>query len=158
MLFKCLNWNNVVKLDSYKQAHRLTNKRHQEKNKVIKLTTKVKHYIGDWEVDLVIGKGHKGGFATPAERKSRLYLVLPIANKTACSANDAIIKLLMPLKRWVKILTFDNGREFSWHTKLAEKLECSTYGLNSLLSQIYKTWFFNKGQDRLLNNQGLDRF
>jgi len=84
--------------------------------------------------------------------------VLPIANKTACSTNDAIIKLLMPLKRWVKTLTFDNGREFSWHTKLAEKLECSTYGLNSLLSQIYKTWFFNKGQDRLLNNQGLDRF
>jgi IS30 family transposase len=26
--------------------------------------------IGDWEVDLVIGKGHKGGFATLAERKS----------------------------------------------------------------------------------------
>ncbi|SFV85508.1 Mobile element protein [hydrothermal vent metagenome] len=38
--------------------------------------------------------------------------MLPIANKTACSANDAIIKLLMPLKRWVKTLTFDNGREF----------------------------------------------
>jgi IS30 family transposase len=32
--------------------------------------------IGDWEVDLVIGKGHKGGFATLAERKSRLYLAL----------------------------------------------------------------------------------
>jgi IS30 family transposase len=40
---------------------------------------------------LVIGKGHKGGFATLAERKSRLYLALPIANKTAQNANDAII-------------------------------------------------------------------
>jgi hypothetical protein len=38
---------------------------------------------------LVIGKGHKGGFATLAERKSRLYLALPIANKTAQNANDA---------------------------------------------------------------------
>ncbi len=46
--------------------------------------------IGDWEVDLVIGKGHKGGFATLAERKSRLYLALPIVNKTAQNANDAI--------------------------------------------------------------------
>ncbi|CAB5498089.1 hypothetical protein AZO1586I_279, partial [Bathymodiolus thermophilus thioautotrophic gill symbiont] len=45
--------------------------------------------IGDWEVDLVIGKGHKGGFATLAERKSRLYLALPIVNKTAQNANDA---------------------------------------------------------------------
>ncbi len=50
-------------------------------------------------VDLVIGKGHKGGFATLAERKSRLYLALPIANKTAQAANDAIAKLLMPLKQ-----------------------------------------------------------
>ena len=80
MLFKCLNWNNVVKLDSYKQAHRLTNKRHQEKNKVIKLTTKVKHYIGDWEVDLVIGKGHKGGFATLLNARADFTLcyLLPI--------------------------------------------------------------------------------
>jgi IS30 family transposase len=48
---------------------------------------------------LVIGKGHKGGFATLAERKSRLYLALPIANKTAQNANDAINKLLTPLKQ-----------------------------------------------------------
>jgi IS30 family transposase len=31
------------------------------------------------------------------------------------NANDAINKLLTPLKHWVKTLTFDNGREFSWH-------------------------------------------
>jgi IS30 family transposase len=33
-------------------------------------------------------------------------------NKTAQNANDAINKLLTPLKHWVKTLTFDNGREF----------------------------------------------
>jgi IS30 family transposase len=47
---------------------------------------------------LVIGKGHKGGFATLAERKSRLYLALPIANKTAQNANDAINKRLTLIK------------------------------------------------------------
>jgi IS30 family transposase len=41
--------------------------------------------------------------------------------------NDAINKLLTPLKHWVKTLTFDNGREFSWHEKLAENLDCNTY-------------------------------
>jgi hypothetical protein len=46
------------------------------------------------------------------------YLALPIANKTAQNANDAINKRLTPLKHWVKTLTFDNGREFSWHEKL----------------------------------------
>ena len=91
--------------------------------------------IGDWEVDLVIGKGHKGGFATLAERKSRLYLALPIVNKTAQNANDAINKLLTPLKHWVKTLTFDNGREFSWHEKLAENLDCNTY-----FAKPYHSW------------------
>jgi IS30 family transposase len=91
--------------------------------------------IGDWEVDLVIGKGHKGGFATLAERKSRLYLALPIANKTARAANDAIAKLLTPLKHWVKTLTFDNGREFSSHEILAKILECSTY-----FAKPYHSW------------------
>ena len=60
--------------------------------------------IGDWEVDLVISKGHKGGVATLAERKSRLYLALPIANKSAQAANDAITTLLAPIKHWVKTL------------------------------------------------------
>jgi IS30 family transposase len=92
--------------------------------------------IGDWESGLVIGKGHKGGFITLAERKSRLYLVLPIANKTAQAANDAITKLLTPLKHWVnKTLTFDNGRAFSWHGELAETLACATY-----FAKPYHSW------------------
>ena len=40
-----------------------------------------KKRLGDWEVDLVIGKGHKGVLVTLAERVSRLYLALPVANK-----------------------------------------------------------------------------
>jgi IS30 family transposase len=72
----------------------------------------------------LIGKGHKGGLcpseatkypwgATLAERKSRFYLALPVTNKTAQAVNDAIAKLLTPLKHWIKMLTFDNNREFS---------------------------------------------
>jgi len=44
-----------------------------------------------------------------AERKSRLYLALPITNKTAQVTNDAINKLFILLKHWVKILAFDNA-------------------------------------------------
>ena len=74
-------------------------------------------------------------FATLAERKSRLYLALPIVNKTAQNVNDAINKRLTPLKHWVKTLTFDNGREFSWHEKLAENLDCNTY-----FAKPYHSW------------------
>lgn len=73
------------------------------------------------------------GFAILAERKSKLYLALAIKHKTAQAANEAIIKLLTPLKHWVKTLSFDNGREFSWHDKLAQALECGTYFANHII-------------------------
>ena len=42
---------------------------------------------------------------------------------------------ITPLKHWVKTLTFDNGREFSWHEKLAENLDCNTY-----FAKPYHSW------------------
>ncbi|SMN13583.1 Mobile element protein [Bathymodiolus heckerae thiotrophic gill symbiont] len=47
---------------------------------------------------------------------------------------DAIAKLLTPLKHWVKALTFDNGREFSWHESIAKSLDCETYFANPCYS------------------------
>ncbi|MDP1679340.1 MAG: hypothetical protein Q8L02_04345 [Candidatus Nitrotoga sp.] len=38
--------------------------------------------IGDWEGDTVIGKNHKGGLVTLAERKSRYVLAGHIRSKT----------------------------------------------------------------------------
>ena len=91
--------------------------------------------IGDWEADCVIGKGHKGVFATLAERKSRFYLALPIKRKTAQETNAAILRLLEKIKQFVMTLTFDNGREFSWHSELAKQLECETY-----FAKPYHSW------------------
>ncbi len=82
--------------------------------------------IGDWETDCVIGKGRQGVFATLAERKSRLYLALQTKNKTAKETNAAILRLLAHMKQHVMTLTFDNGREFCWHSELAKQLECET--------------------------------
>ncbi len=31
------------------------------------------------------------------------------------------------MKLYVMTLTFDNGREFCWHSELAKQLECETY-------------------------------
>lgn len=39
--------------------------------------------LGDWEADLVVGAKGQGAIVTLAERRSRLYLALPIAQKTA---------------------------------------------------------------------------
>ena len=87
--------------------------------------------IGDWEADCVIGKGR----ATLAERKSRLYLALRTKNKTAKETNAAILRLLKHMKQHVMTLTFDNGREFCWHSELAKQLECETY-----FAKPYHSW------------------
>lgn len=47
--------------------------------------------LGDWEADIMIGKGYKGVLVTLDERKSKLRLALPAAHKTAEAVTSAII-------------------------------------------------------------------
>ncbi|MDH3503412.1 MAG: IS30 family transposase [Nitrospirota bacterium] len=49
--------------------------------------------VGDWEADLIIGKDHHGAIVTLAERRSRLFLALPILRKTAELTTQAITTL-----------------------------------------------------------------
>lgn len=91
--------------------------------------------VGDWEADLVIGKGHKGAIVTLAERRSRLYLALPIAHKTAALTSTAITALLSDFKDFVHTLTFDNGREFTSHQGISKTLDCLAF-----FARPYHSW------------------
>ena len=83
--------------------------------------------LGDWEADLVVGAKGQGAIVTLAERLSRLYLALPIVQKTAELTTQGIINLLKALSPWVKTITYDNGREFSWHQDISKTLECQGF-------------------------------
>ena len=67
----------------------------------------------------MISKSHQGAIMTLLERKSRLYLALPIAQKTKDNTTTIIHQLLQPIKQFVHIITFDNGREVAEHTTIA---------------------------------------
>jgi len=41
--------------------------------------------------------------------------------------NGIIIEILKPFESVVEIITFDNGKEFAKHEKVADALECDTY-------------------------------
>ena len=86
-----------------------------------------KSRLGDWEADLVVGAKGQGALVTLAERRSRLYLALPIVQKTAELTTQGITALLKPLSDWVKTVTYDNGREFSWHQKISKALACKGF-------------------------------
>lgn len=83
--------------------------------------------VGDWEANLMMGKAHHGAIVTLAERRTRLFLALPIWRKTAELTTQAITSLLGAWKDWIHTSTYDNGREFSGHATIAKALDCQSF-------------------------------
>ena len=69
--------------------------------------------VGDWEIDLVIGKGHSGALVTIVERATSFTVSTRINDKSAKTVTAATIALLEPLKEGVLTITADNGKEFA---------------------------------------------
>lgn len=65
--------------------------------------------IGDWEGDTVESGDHAPGVNTLLERKSGLFLVTKVKNKTSEATRDAVVERLADLP--VHTLTTDNGSE-----------------------------------------------
>jgi IS30 family transposase len=82
-----------------------------------------KKRIGDWEIDTVIGKNHKGALVTIVERQSKYTLIKRVVNKKADMVADATIDLLKPFKKRVCTITADNGKEFARHSLIAKDLK-----------------------------------
>ena len=64
--------------------------------------------VGDWEIDLVMCAG--------------LFLAKDTRRKTADATARALLDMLRLHRSNVRMLTFDNGREFSQHGRLARAL------------------------------------
>lgn len=112
--------------------------------------------VGDWELDTVIGKGHKQALVSLTERASRLALFAKVPNKGAEGVKQAILKLLAPLSDQVHTLTSDNGKEFAHHAAIADALDADFYfahpyaswerGLNENTNGLIRQ-YFPKGCD-----------
>lgn len=100
--------------------------------------------VGDWEADTMIGKNHKGAIATIDERKTKLRLALPLPGKKAKGVREAIVKALKPLKKFVKTITYDNGKEFAEHELIGKALDCSSF-----FATPYHSW--ERGQNENAN-------
>ena len=83
-----------------------------------------KRRIGDWEADTVIGKNHKGVLVTLVDRVSKKTLIASVKRKRADVVRDAIIKWLS--NHTVYTITFDNGKEFAYHSEIKDKLKTDT--------------------------------
>lgn len=83
--------------------------------------------LGDWEVDTLVGKGHRGALVSLVERKSRYTLLQPVTQRLANLVADATISLLQPFTDLVHTITGDNGKEFAEHVRIAETLKANFY-------------------------------
>lgn len=91
--------------------------------------------LGDWELDTIIGKGHKQAIVSLTERKARLTLIAKVERKTADQVASTIVRLLKPYAKKVHTLTSDNGKEFAQHKTIAKSLEADFY-----FAHPYSSW------------------
>jgi IS30 family transposase len=91
--------------------------------------------VGDWEGDLIVGGGHKGAIVTLVERSTGLLAAIPVESKESIVVEEAIIKVLTGYKESVHTITFDNGKEFAGHERIAKALDCEVY-----FARPYHSW------------------
>lgn len=115
-----------------------------------------KQSFGDLEIDLVIGKDHKGALLTVNDRATGMLQMKKIESKDAEIVKNATIELLENWKPFLKTITSDNGKEFSKHQSIAEALNINYYfanpycswerGANENLNGLIRQ-YFPKGSD-----------
>jgi IS30 family transposase len=86
--------------------------------------------LGDWELDTIIGKGHKQAIVSLTERKSRLILTDKVERKSP----SAILRLLNLITRCAHTLTSVNGKEFVAHETIAKVLGTKLFFAHPLAS------------------------
>lgn len=100
--------------------------------------------LGDFECDLIVGAGQSGVLLTVNCRASGKVWIKKLPNKEAAGVRDGLIEILSPNKDRLHTITSDNGKEFSLHEKVAERLSCKYF-----FARPYHSW--ERGSNENLN-------
>ena len=100
--------------------------------------------VGDLEMDLVIGKDHKGALLTINDRASGKVKIGKVESKEANEIEAKAIELLQDWKPYLHTITTDNGKEFANHENIARLLEIAFY-----FAKPYQSW--QRGANENLN-------
>ncbi len=103
-----------------------------------------KERIGDLEIDLVIGKDHKGALLTINDRATGILFMGKIDHKESQAVTAKTIELLEEWKPILHTITSDNGKEFANHEQISENLE-----INYFFAKPYHSW--ERGANENLN-------
>ena len=134
----------------------------EERPEVVETKTR----IGDWEIDTVIGKNHKGALVTIVDRVSKFTLIKKVDSKQAKVVTEATITLLKPYLDKTHTITADNGKEFAGHEILSEALETEVYfahpysswerGLNENTNGLIRQYFVKGSSFENITNEEVE--
>ena len=91
--------------------------------------------LGDIEIDLMMGKNHKGALLVMTDRATLHTMIKKLHRKLSSSVQNAIIFKLNKVKYPLHTLTFDNDKAFSGHKLIAEAMNAQTYFTRPYTSQ-----------------------
>ena len=94
-----------------------------------------KSRFGDFEIDTMIGKNHKGALMTANDRCTHIVVIRKLEGKEAGPLAEAAIEALSPYKQQLHTITADNGKEFAQHKEIAERL-----GIQFYFARPYHSW------------------
>ena len=91
--------------------------------------------IGDIEVDLMVGKNHKGAILVMTDRATLHTRLHKLSSKESKGVGNGIIKCLTKNNYSVNTITFDNDRAFCCHEVVGKTLKAKTYFTRPYTSQ-----------------------
>lgn len=122
-----------------------------------------KERFGDLEIDLVIGKDHKGALLTINDRATGLLLMDHLKSKEASEVALKTIELLQPWLPFIHTITSDNGKEFTNHKAISEALNIDFFfakpyhswqrGANENLNGLVRQYFPKKTNFEIIDKQ-----
>jgi transposase, IS30 family len=115
-----------------------------------------KSRIGDWEGDTIAGSNHQSALLSHVERKSKFTRLHKLHAATAPNTTAATVHDLRRDSDKVLTITYDNGKEFAGHDRIAEILHADVFfakpyhawerGLNEHTNGLVRQ-YFPKGTD-----------
>lgn len=91
--------------------------------------------IGDFEVDLMMGKNHKSALIVMTDRATLKTKMRKVQGKHAQEISTKIVRSIRASRIPVKTITFDNDLAFADHIWIAKQLKAKTYFTHPYSSQ-----------------------